>query len=349
MREAVIVIADLYLQPGERAQLPVAPAAALTGLAHVARFGERAHLERGWRAWVARWLGRADLADLAVAQVAAAAATSATSGAPPTRWIATPVQLLAGLTRLHLPRDGILRLSPAEQVTLVSAFERAFAGSHLELGALSDGQLLLTTPQLEPLATLEPARCAGGEVQVPHGLAAAPLLRLTAEIEMWLYGEPLNEARRRRGAPAISGLWLWGAAGNGASAAPVTAAAARRSAPGSVLACGEDAWLAGLLRLDGRRLTPTPEPAETLFSTAGAERAVAVVELAGVARAAEPWSLEAAAAALDERLVRPALAALRAGALARLTLIANDTRVSLGRFSALKRWRVRRAGLEAFA
>jgi len=30
-------------------------------------------------------------------------------------------------------------------------------------------------------------------------------------------------------------------------------------------------------------------------------------------------------------------------------LIANDTRVSLGRLSALKRWRARRAGLEAFA
>jgi hypothetical protein len=349
MREAVIVIADLYLQPGERAQLPAAAAAALSGLAHVARFGERTHLERGWRPWVARWLGRADLADLAVAQVAAAGASAATGGAPPTRWIATPVQLLAGLTRLHLPRDGILRLSPGEQVALVSAFERAFAGSPVELGALSDGQLLLTTPQLAPLATLEPARCAGGEVQVPHGLAAAPLLRLTAEIEMWLYGEPLNEARRRRGAPAISGLWLWGAAASEPSAPPVTAQAGESAAPGSVLACGEDSWLAGLRRLDGGLLMPTPEPVETLFTTAGAERALAVVELAGAARAAEPWSLEAAAAALDERLVRPALAALRAGALRRLTLIANDTRVSLGRLSALKLWRARRAGLQAFA
>lgn len=348
MREAVIVIPDLYLQPGEQAQLPAAPAAALSGLAHVARFGERAHLERGWRAWVARWLGRAELADLAVAQVAAATAATA-MGAAPTRWIATPVQLLAGLTRLHLPRDGILRLSPGEQVALVGAFERAFAGSPLELRALSDGQLLLTTPELAPIATLEPARCAGGEVQVPHGLAAAPLLKLTAEIEMWLYGEPLNEARRRRGAPAISGLWLWGAAGNAASAPPATAQADSGAAPGAVLACGEDAWLAGLLRLNGAALTPTPEPAQNLFTTAGAERAVAVVPLAGAARAAESWSLEAAALALDERLVRPALAALRAGALKRLTLIANDTRVSLGRLSALKRWRRRRAGLEAFA
>lgn len=349
MRELVIVIADLYLQPGERPQLPQAGAGALLGLAHVARFGERAHLERGWRAWLSRWLGRADLADLAVAQVAAAVTTTATGSAPPTRWIATPVQLIAGLTRLHLPHGGILRLSPGEQQALVSAFERVFAGTDLELGALGDGQLLLTTPGLAPIATIEPARCAGGEVRVPQGLTAAPLLRLTAEIEMWLYGEPLNEARRRRGAPTISGLWLWGAAGSSASAVPATAAGGGSVAPGSVLAFGEDSWLRGLRRLDGGLLKPLPEPAESLFTAAGAERAVAVVELAGAARASEPWSLAAAAVGLDEHLVRPALAALRAGALERLTLIANDTRVSLGRLSALKRWRARRAGLEAFA
>lgn len=345
MREAVIVIADLYLHPGERAQRP--DAAALAGLEHAARFGERAHLERGWRAWLARWLGRADLADLAVAQVAAAAGSAADSAATP--WIATPVQLLAGLTRLHLPRGGILRLSPEEQVAVVSAFGRAFGGGDLELSALSDGQLLLRTAGLPPIDTIEPARCAGGEVRVPQGLAAAPLLRLTAEIEMWLHGEPFNEARRRRGAPTISGLWLWGAAGSRTAGVQGSAAAAASRRSGPVLCCGEDAWLCGLRQLDAGLLKPLPGPAETLFTGAGDECAVAVVEIAGAAPEAAAGSLEAAAAALDARLVRPALAALRTGALGRLTLLANDTRVSLGRLSALKRWRARRAGLEAFA
>jgi hypothetical protein len=349
MHEAVIVIADLYLQPGDRQQPLETEGAALAGLAHVARFGERAHLERGWRPWLSCWLGRADLADLAVAQVAAAVEATAASGPPPTRWIATPVQLIAGLTRLHLPRDGILRLSPGEQAALASAFERAFAATELKLRALSDGQLLLTTPRLAPIATTEPARCAGGEVQVPQGLAAAPLLRLTAEIEMWLHGEPLNEARRRRGAPTISGLWLWGAGGMSMPAVPARTAAAGSAVSGSVLAYGEDSWLRGLRRLDAADLRPIPEPAESLFTAPGIERAVAVVELAGAARAQEPWLLQATVAALDERLVRPALAALRAGALERLTLIANDTRISLGRLSALKRWRARRPALEAFA
>jgi hypothetical protein len=342
MREAVIVIADLYLQPGEEPHAPGVGSAALAGLEHLGRFGERTRLVRGWRAWLAGWLGRAELADLAVAQVAAAGGTSGTAGALPTRWIATPVQLLAGLTRLHLPRDGIVRLTPPEQAALVSAFGRVFAGADLKLEALSDGQLLLTTPGIAPLATAEPARSAGGEVRVPQGLAAAPLLHLTAEIEMWLHGEPLNELRRRRGAAAVSGLWLWGA--DGGTVLPPRA----HTAPGSSIAFGEDAWLSGLWQLLGGAARPLPERPEALF-TVNAERCVAVVELSG-ARPDAPWSsLHEAAAALDERLIVPALTALKSGTLERLTLIANDTRVSVGRLSALKRWRARRPGLEAFA
>jgi hypothetical protein len=341
MREAVIVIADLYLQPGEEPHAPGAGSGALAGLEHLARFGERTRLSRGWRAWLAGWLGRAELADVAVAQVAAAGGTTGTAGASP-RWIATPVHLLAGLTRLHLPRGGIVRLTPPEQAALVSAFGRAFSGAHLELAPLSDGQLLLTTPGIAPLATTEPARCAGGEVRVPQGAAAAALLRLTAEIEMWLHGEPLNELRRRRGAPAVSGLWLWGADGGALVPTPV-------HAPGSSVAFGEDAWLSGLWRLLGGAARPLPERAEALF-TVNAARCVAVVELPGAAAGQAPWSsLHEAAAALDERLIVPALAALRSGTLERLTLIANDTRVSVGRLSALKRWRARRPGLAAFA
>jgi len=344
MREAVIVIADLYLQPGERSPAAGAPRQALPGVEHIGRFAERESLAPDWRAWLVRWLRRADLAGAAVAQVAAAAAAPGTLGGRPTRWIATPVQLLAGLTRLHLPRGGIVRLAAADQAALVSAFERMFAGSDLTLEPLSDGQLLLTTPGIAPIATAEPARCADGEVRVPQGPGAGPLLRLMAEIEMWLHAEPLNEARRRRGSPAVSGLWLWGADGD--AVAPGGAPGTDRRVQGSVVAFGQDAWLSGLWQLLGGTVRPLPERPEALFAT-DAERAVVVAELA--AGTEGPWSLHEASQALDERLIRPALAALRTGALGRLTLIANDTRLSVGRLSALKRWRVRRPGLESFA
>jgi len=359
VHEAVIVIADLYLQSGEPPGGQPADLGAAAGLEFAGRFGERERLAGGWRQWLALWLGRADLAGVSVAGVAAAAlagaaqqraggAAAAEGAGAVTHWIATPLELVAGLTRVHLDRRGIVRLAAEEQATLVESFHCAFAGSGLTLQPLSDGQLLLTTAGIAALATTEPARWAGGELEVPHGPAAASLLRLVAEIEMWLHGAPLNEARVARGAPRVTTLWLWGA--QGAAAAPGRAPRAPRANGGvREVAFGSDAFLAGLCHLTGAALQPLPEHPHALFAQQRAERAVLVAELARESPAAGPWRLAAATDMLDRRLIQPALAALRSGLLERLSLIANDIRVTLGPRSGWKRWRRPRAGLAGFA
>ena len=351
MREAVIVITDLYLQSGELPGELAADPGALAGLEYAARFGGRERLAGSWRAWLAHWLGRGDLAGVPVAAVAALASDTggAGDGVPgATRWIATPVALVAGLTRLHLERRGIIRLAPEEQAAFAEAFQRAFAGSGLALEPLSDGQFLAVTPGIPALATTEPARCVGGVPVVPQGPAAAPLLRLMAEIEMWLHGAALNRSRAARGAAAVTGLWLWGASGEELPAPAVRAAAGNGRRHGALGAFGADAFVAGLLRAAGHALQPLPDPPADVFADPGPGRAVVVAELSGALPREEPWALSAAAAALDRRLVRPAVAALTGGPLERLTLIANDTCVALGRRSGLKRWRRARAGLGAF-
>lgn len=355
MHEAVIVITDLYLQSGElRGELAADPGA-LAGLEYAARFGERERLAGSWRAWLAHWLGRGDLAGVPVAAVAAAAVAAGTgdsargaSAQAATRWIATPVELLAGLTRVHLDRRGIVRLAPEEQVAFAEAFQRAFAGSGIALEPLSDGQFLAVTPGIAALATTEPARCAGGVPVVPQGPVAAPLLRLMAEIEMWLHGAELNRSRAARGAAAVTGLWLWGARGEELPAPAVRAAAVNGHRRGTLRAFGADAFVAGLLHLAGHALQPLPDPPADVFADPGTGRAVVVAELAGALPREEPWALSAAAAALDRRLVGPAVVALTGGSLERLTLIANDTRVAVGRRSGLKRWRRARPGLGVF-
>jgi hypothetical protein len=339
--EAVIVIADLYLHsdelPGELAAGP----GALAGLDYAGRFGERGRLAGGWREWLARWLGRGDLAGVSVAAVAAAAVAAGAEAAA--RWIATPVELVAGLTRLHLDRRGIVRLAPEEQAALAEAFHRTFAGSGLILQPLSDGQFLAVTPGIVPVATTEPARCAGGALVVPQGASAAPLLRLMGELEMWLHGAALNRARAARGERQVTALWLWGAAGGALPPAPPRRAASATDVFGS------DAFVAGLLRLDGRALRALPQRPATPFAEARTARAAWVVELAAEAPTEGPWVLSTAAAGLERRLIGPAVDALRNGSLRRLTLIANDTRIAVGRRSGMKRWRRARDGLAAFA
>jgi hypothetical protein len=360
VHEAVIVIPDLYLPSDELPGEPAAEPGALAGLEHAGRFGERQQLGAGWREWLARWLGRGDLAGVSVAAVAAAApvstagedsrpAAAAAGGDAATRWIATPVELVAGLTRVHLERRGLLRLTPEEQAMLADAFHRTFSGSGFRLQPLSDGQFLAITPGIAAVATPEPARCAGGLLVVPQGAAAAPLLRLIAEIEMWLHGAALNEARAARGAARVTALWLWGAAGAALPAAGSPRGVSGGDRPGATAAFGSDAFVSGLLALDGRALQRLPDRTEKLFADPATERTVIVAQLAGELPGEGAWSLTAAAAGLDRRLIQPALAALRDGSLARLTLIANDTRIALGRLSGMKRWRRPRAGLAAFA
>lgn len=341
MDEAVIVIADLYLHSDEPPGDLAAGPGALAGLDYAGRFGERERLAGGWREWLARWLGRGDLAGVSVAAVAAAAVAADTEAA--VRWIATPVELVAGLTRLHLDRRGIVRLAPGEQAELAEAFHRTFAGSGLILQPLSDGQFLTVTPGIVPVATTEPARCAGGALAVPQGASAAPLLRLMGEIEMWLHGAALNRARAARGERQVTALWLWGAAGGALPQAP-----ARRTA-GAADVFGSDAFVAGLLRLDGRAPQPLPQRPAASFADARSARAAWVVELAAEEPTEGPWVLSTAAAALERRLIGPALGALRNGSLKRLTLIANDTRIAIGRRSGMRRWRRARDGLAAFA
>ena len=72
-------------------------------------------------------------------------------------------------------------------------------------------------------ATTDPQEVLGEDIGefLPRGADSARLRRLTSEIEMWLFEHAVNEARRARAAPPISGLWLWGGGAADSSLPPV--------------------------------------------------------------------------------------------------------------------------------
>ncbi len=342
MPEIVIVIADLYLAH----EAPLAAAAArgaLPGIESAARFGDRTSLVHGWRAWLAGSLGRADLAAVAPARIAAMTAGVARRTTS-TSWIATPLHLSAHRARTHLEHHGILRLPPEELTALAEAFGFSFASSGFVLTSLPSGEFVLETPGVGAIATTEPARWVGGDIAeaLPRGAAAAALRRFLSEIEMWLHGQELNEARRRRGEPPVTTLWPWGAEGQ---SLPLE----RREAPATPPALGSDAWLGGLWQLLGGVCRPLPARFEDVAATARASGAVLVVELGRELQGDAQRTLADAMAHLDARFVSPALDALRRGEIAGVTLIANDMLLRLHRRSHLRLWRRGRAGLESFA
>jgi len=349
VRELVIVIPDLYL-PRELhgATRAAAAFANVPGIERVARFGTREVLRGGWRAWLPGRVGRAELADVAPACIAAAALDGSLTPSDPgtpevsTRWISTAVHLQAGLTRVHLDHRGLLRLAAPEQATLAADFARTFGSTNCTLSPLPCGEFLLETPGLPAVATQEPARCAGSELDelMPTGSAAAPLRRLLAEIEMWLHTQSLNEARRMRAEPPLTALWPWGALGR-------IVRPERRTQAEMPLAFGEDAWLEGLWQLQGSTGRAPPECLQEVLA-AGARASVLLVGVGGQLRSERETAADAVAR-LDERFVFPALQAVHGGVLARLTLILNDALVQVHRASLRRFWRRAVNGLTGFA
>jgi hypothetical protein len=343
VREIVMVITDLYLPASADAAAARAatPAGSAPGMEHAARFGARAALTEGWRAWLARHLGRGGLAQVAPARIAAAALPNdaAARAADPHSgvWIATPLHLMPGLARVHLEVHGILQLGDAELTALVAEFARAFGSAPLTLHPLPSGQLLLFTPGMPACVTTEPARAAGADLAhaLPQGPGSAELRRLGAEIEMWLHALPLNAARTRRGELPLTALWLWGGEGGVAGAPPAATASLR--------VFGSDPWLDGLVRLGGGASSALPARLSAEEEGEGLE--VWAVRLgAALSDAGAAGSAAAALARLDALYVSPALSALRRGRASSVTLLANDTRLTLRRLSSLKRWRRPRAG-----
>jgi hypothetical protein len=349
VRELVIVIPDLYLSrelrgaSGSGSRFENIP-----GLESAARFGARTRLAAGWRRWLLGHVGRADLADIAPACIAAAAldpalATSLADPAAPSvpRWIAMPVHLHAGLTRVHFDARGLLRLTPPEQAILAAEFARTFGSSQQSLAPLPFGEFLLGTPGLAPLATDEPGRAASGELDqpMPAGPAAAALRPLLAEIEMWLHGLPLNEARRSRGEAPVTALWLWGAAGR-------IVRPEQRALPGLPAAFGRDAWLEGLWRLNGAACRRPPQHLDEMLA-AGGRAAVLVVEVGGQLEGES--SVAGALPRLDARFISPALQGLRRGTVDAVSVVLNDVRARIERVSLRRFWRRAPPGLEGFA
>lgn len=345
MREIAVVISDLYLPRAADAPAE-SVVAALPGLAEAARFGRKANVEGGWRAWLARSLGRDDLARAAPAAVASAA-SSRLPGSAAGVWIASPVHLIAGLTHLHLDHRGLLRLPAQDLARLAQDFTRTFGEEDFRLEALESGPFLLHSSRTVSATAREPSRALAHELEasLPNGPDAPILRRLGAELEMWLHSHPVNEERGRRGELSVSTLWPWGGGAALSLPSDPTSAGSEPGGPSTgtppTLTFGSDPCLVGLSRLTGLQLRSLPERLPDPTDWPHEQRAVLVAEITALLHANPAWTLFEALAHLDRSFIMPAIEALRAGTVSSVLVIANDTRLQVGRRDRLRFWRRR--------
>ena len=368
MEEVVIVIADLYLSSA--AEAASIRRVDLPGLGHIARYGTGQPLEQGWRPWLAAWTGHPSLAQEPPATIASAASRAVISTTDDTMvWLGTPVHFVAGLSSVHLDSRGLLHVEADVRQSLAADFNTAFAESGFRLEALMSSGFLLTGPRLSQIPTVDPARVLGASIDqaLPSAADAPTLRRLSAEIEMWLHDHPVNQERMKRGRLPISALWLWGGGAPRESlsahleaeshsthyADTVPASALRGAAllaatamPAPGVAFGSDAYLYGLWRSTGSSAHATPAEFEEVLAYTG-RRAVFVVELSQAFDTHRDWTTRDALADADKRWIVRALAALRRGDVDRVTVVANDHKLSLGPRDRLKLWRMPRPALTA--
>lgn len=320
-----LVVPDLHL---DREGLDGAAADALPrlpALETVLRSGRRLAAPADWRALLAGWAGRPDLADRSPASLVAAAAGLPDPGSA---WLASPVHLLAGLDHLRLHPAGLLRLDPAAAASLAADFARDFGADGLALQPIAGGFLLTGLPRIEAVAT-EPSRLLGADLRraPPTGPDAAVLRRLGTEIEMWLHARAAQAAPTRGLAP--NGLWLWG---GGVSGGPVSRSP-QTGCEGSLQA--DDPAALALWSLGGGE----PQPPAADFGAFLPGLPVPVGPAAVCLSVAPRGPGDRPLARLENDWLVPALAALRVGQLAGLSLHVAGRHWELRRPVGWRFWR----------
>ncbi len=322
---------DLAALPGVDTPESLAARGDVAGCA-AARFSAVRRLSGGWRGWLGRSLGLGGLAATDAASVVAASVSQDSRGA----WLATPLQLAAGMQTVHVPVDGILDPGSDEAHEWSRDFARVFGSDGLRLLPLPGTGFLLLGLDAPGVLTVDPGSLVGRslEAALPEGSHAARLRALMTEMEMWLHEHRINALRQRRGEAAIASFWLWGGGG------PAYEAAVEGDRP--VLPWGrlyaDDPWVAAVARLSGTPLLPPPDSFDAHAHGCDGRTALVVSPGrlgAGAEQAGDGGLLDA----IDRRYVRPAVEALRAGTLDGITLVAGDRAAGLSGTDRLRFWR----------
>lgn len=133
-------------------------------------------------------------------------------------WLcADPVHLRFHHERIVLADAGAFDLDLNEAHDLVTALNCEFADiGHFYVATARRWYLRLNEPVEHPVPPL--SAVAGRRVD-DSARGQLPLTRLLNEIQMYLHGHPVNDARQQAGKPAVNSLWLWGGGSLGATPA----------------------------------------------------------------------------------------------------------------------------------
>lgn len=305
--------------------LPLPALSLLLGRGRRARFA-------GESAWLARAFGLA-------APLPAAALRLLGDGGDPAQheWLCLdPVHLRVEEHTIVLDDPARLDLDAQEDQALREAVAPLF--EHL---AEHPGGILAPAPGRWYLRLRRPAAIDSAPLHAsigrqldpttPGGVEGAAWRRLLAEAQPLLHAHPVNRLRDAQDRPTINSLWPWG---GGRLPRIATAGGA-----GLRTFWGDDPLLKGLCSLNGMVAEPLPARYAAVHGGVLARHE----GLAGSLASFDAMAWREALAALEANWLAPALAAVKIGALRRLTLVASGheqaLEVTIARGDLWRFWR----------
>jgi len=332
MRRLTLILSDLYLPEEAGRGVSPPPTDALPNLEWLLRFADPPEAIGDWRRWL---IEQTPPGSKNVSIAAISARPSIDARDIQSTWFATPVALEARLDHVRLLDRGLLRLDESERASCRDEFARIF-GPAYQLQEGGERTFFLTGLPMKAVPTMDPARLIGNEIgpSLP-AREAGDLRKLWAEIEMWLHGAAFNTTRERAGKRRVSALWLWG--GDPLPGGLVESGPVARAYLG-----GDPLIEAFSRRGDGSNGSARAAPLRMDEVEAGAGDVV--VEFAALTGAPHE-SLQA----LDAHWFAQARAALAAGDIQCLDLVANDRRFLIRARQQWKIWRRNRHWLASLA
>ncbi len=260
---------------------------------------------------------------------------------------ADPAHLEVGREQIIMGQHQGMEITPEEVLTLRELLEADISRHGVRLEVTQPGHWYLHLDRA-PDANFATGQDIGGQGirdHMPSGPDAGPWRTLISDAQILLHDCPSNQARAVRGKPAINSLWLWG---GGVLPSEIDA---RRD---WAAAASDDPVIRGLTRLIGCPEV-MPLPSNSSDYAAWIEKRInngpiliTIDSMATCPAQVGPDAWWRALLALDEHWLQPALKALSAKRLKRLTLIPLNGKIYQITPRLYRRWWKRQRPLEHF-
>jgi hypothetical protein len=245
---------------------------------------------------------------------------------------ADPVSLRADRDQVFLTHPASIQIQHDEADALIAAFNQLFDDDGMELWrSTNTNHWYLRSEQPWQLITtpLDGAEMRTIRELLPQGEDAQRWRKVLTEVEMLFYTHPVNQQRVERGAPLISSLWLFGEQQE-----------KRTRLAGRDMLLGAHALLKGANQRLGVTLLDSSTSFDELLAASFKNGLMVSDELLTLQRTAAHHEIPLLLQQLEQQWFVPALQALKAGRLKRITIQpANGAIYRIKRRHLLRFWR----------